>query len=60
MTDMLKHEWKGIALLAAVLVGAGFFVSTLVAPPWSERVLKAIAEQPQTVRPQMTHHVARN
>lgn len=58
MAHIFKHEWKGIALLAALLVGAGVFFATAIHPPWNETVLNAVAEQPQTVRPQAAKHVA--
>ncbi len=58
MTHIFKHEWKGLVLITGVLLGAGIFIATLVTPPWNERVLNAIAEQPQTVRPQTQNHIA--
>ncbi len=58
MADIFRHGWRGIALLTALLVGAGVFVATALAPPWNDDVLNAIAEQPQTVRPQTAKHVA--
>lgn len=58
MTHILKHEWKGLALLAGLLVLVGVFLGTAATPPWNERVLSAMAEQPQTVRPQTHNHIA--
>ena len=59
MTHILKHEWKGLALLAGLLVLVGVFLGTAVTPPWNERVLSAMAEQPQTLRPQGMQPLAR-
>jgi hypothetical protein len=56
MKNLLIHEWKGIAILAAFGVLAATFIATAVSPPWNERVLQAIAEQPDTVRPQPQPH----
>ncbi len=58
MAHIFKHEWKCIALLTAFFVGAGLFVATAIHPPWNESVLNAVAEQPQTMRPQTAKHVA--
>jgi len=56
--DLLIHEWKGLALLAAFGVVAAAFIATAVKPPWNERVLQAIAERSETVRPQPNPHLA--
>ncbi len=62
MYRALAAEWKGIALLAVVLAVAAAFVSTMIHPPWNERVLASIAEEHgnvvQGVRAQPAPHIA--
>jgi hypothetical protein len=56
--DLLIQEWKGLAIaLFVAVLGAGFFF-TAARPPWNERVLSAMAEQPATARPQVPARIA--
>jgi hypothetical protein len=62
--NLVIHEWKGLAILAAFGLLAAAFIATVVHPPWNERVLEAIAERPDAVRPdavrpQPSAHLAR-
>ena len=58
MKNLLIHEWKGLAIaLFVAVLGAGFLF-TAARPPWNERVLSAMAEQPATVRPPSAARIA--
>ncbi|MFL5440642.1 MAG: hypothetical protein ACJ79W_15895 [Myxococcales bacterium] len=61
MIKTVAAEWRPLSLITAFLVVAATFVGTLVAPPLSEAVLAAVAEEQGNVvygvRPV---HVAQN
>lgn len=59
MKDLLVHEWKAIVLVGFLAALGGAFIATLLNPPMSERVVDAVAQPVETVRPPVPVHVAK-
>jgi hypothetical protein len=59
MKDLLVHEWKAIVLVGFLAALGGSFVYTLVNPLMSERVVDALAQPVESVRPRAPVHVAK-
>jgi hypothetical protein len=59
MKDLLVHEWKAILLVGFLAALGGSFVYTMLNPPMSERVVDAVAQPVETVRPPAQVHVAK-